>query len=152
MTTKRNCTFTLSIVSCFLLFYLQSALANSDTPVGLWKTIDDDTGKPASLIRISEKNGKYIGTIEKLLDPSQQSSVCDKCLGTRKNQLIIGMTIMQGLQQKGGSYEGGEILDPDNGKTYQCKVKLTPDGKILEVRGFIGTSLFGRSQTWLREE
>ena len=149
MRTKQNITRLLNI---FLFLYLHSAFANTATPIGLWQTLDDDTGKPASLIRISEKNGKFYGVIEKLLDPNLQTSVCEKCAGVHKDQPLIGMTILQGVQQKSDGYEGGEILDPDNGKIYQCKFKLINDGKKLEVRGYIGSALFGRIQIWLREE
>jgi uncharacterized protein (DUF2147 family) len=87
-----------------------------------------------------------------LLSTDTGEAVCDKCTDERKGQKIIGMTIVKGIKQKGDAYEGGEILDPDNGKTYRCKMKVLESGKKLEVRGFIGISLFGRSQTWLREE
>jgi uncharacterized protein (DUF2147 family) len=62
------------------------------------------------------------------------------------------MVIMDGLKASGDAYDGGHILDPDNGKTYQCKIKLDATGNKLEVRGFIGVSLIGRSQIWVREE
>lgn len=129
------------------------AIASESTPAGLWKTIDDKTGKPRSLIRITENNGEYSAVVEKgLLATDTGEAVCDKCTDERKGQKIVGMTIVKGIKKKGDNYEGGEILDPDNGKTYKCKMKLDNTGTQLEVRGFIGVSLFGRSQTWLREE
>jgi uncharacterized protein (DUF2147 family) len=130
-----------------------SNLAFATTPAGLWKTIDDKTGKPRSLIRISEHNGAYSAVIEKgLLATDTGDAVCDQCKDERKGQKIIGMTIVKGLKEKEGVYEGGEILDPENGKTYKCKMQLDSTGNKLEVRGFIGISLFGRSQIWTREE
>ena len=131
-----------------------SSLAYADSsPVGLWKTIDDATGKPRSLIRISDKNGELIATVEKGLLPSDSpNDVCDQCTDARKNKPLIGMTIMDGMKPKGDAFEGGHILDPDNGKVYKCKIKLDSTGKQLEVRGFIGFSLLGRSQIWMREE
>lgn len=130
-----------------------STLALAATPTGLWKSIDDKTGKPRSLIRITESNGEYSAVVEKgLLATDTGEAVCDKCTDERKGQKIIGMTIVKGLKEKNGVYQGGEILDPDNGKTYKCKMKLDETGNKLEVRGFIGISLFGRSQTWTREE
>ncbi len=124
-----------------------------NSPVGLWKTIDDSTGKPRSLIRISDKNGELIATIEKGLLPGETGEkVCGKCTDERKDKPLVGMIIMDGIKQKGDVYEGGHILDPDNGKIYKCKIKLDSTGNKLEVRGFIGISLIGRSQTWLREE
>lgn len=143
--------FLLFIVCLITLF---SASAYADTsPVGLWKTIDDSTGKPRSLIRISDKNGEIIATIEKSILPSDSpNDVCDKCTDARKGKPLIGMVIMNGMNAKGDTYEGGHILDPDNGEIYKCKITLDSTGKQLKVRGFIGVSLFGRSQTWVREE
>ena len=142
----------LFLVVCFL--YLFSCLADAaNSPVGLWKTIDDTTGKPRSLIRISDKNGELIATIEKGLLPSDSpNDVCELCTGERKGKPIIGMVIMKNMKANGDVFEGGHILDPDNGETYKCKIKLDSTGNKLEVRGFIGVSLFGRSQTWEREE
>ena len=140
------------LIIYFLSVFSSLAYANS-SPVGLWKTIDDATGKPRSLIRISDKNGELIATIEKGLLPSNSpNDVCNQCTGERKGKPLIGMVIMDGMKAKGEVFEGGHILDPDNGETYQCKIKLDSTGKRLEVRGFIGVSLFGRSQTWMREE
>jgi uncharacterized protein (DUF2147 family) len=142
-----------NIFSVCLLCVTHMAFAANNTPAGLWKTIDDNTGKPRSLIRITENNGEYSAVIEKgLLATDTGDAVCDKCTDERKGKRIIGMTIVNGIKQKGDEFEGGEILDPDNGKTYRCKMKLDQTGNKLEVRGFIGISLFGRSQIWLREE
>ncbi|HPX88579.1 MAG TPA: DUF2147 domain-containing protein [Methylophilaceae bacterium] len=136
-----------------LMFVTNIVIASESTPAGLWKTIDDKTGKPRSLIRITENDGEYSAVVEKgLLATDTGEAVCDKCTDERKGQKIVGMTIVKGIKKKGDNYEGGEILDPDNGKTYKCKMKLDSTGTKLEVRGFIGVSLFGRSQTWLREE
>ncbi len=128
------------------------AFAN-DSPVGLWKTIDDKSGKPRSIVRIVEENGEIKGMIEKgLQEGDDPDRVCDKCDPPRKNQKIAGMTFMWGLKKDGNEFKGGEILDPDNGKIYKCKMKLVDGGKKLDVRGFIGISLIGRTQTWLREQ
>jgi uncharacterized protein (DUF2147 family) len=122
------------------------------TPVGLWKTIDDDTKQEKSLVRISEAGGVLSGKIEKLLDPSKQDTKCDKCTDARKDQPVSGMTIISGAKKSddGEQWEGGTILDPNNGKSY--KLRLTPKdgGKTLEVRGYVGF-LF-RNQTWTRVE
>lgn len=138
--------------SLFLLFS-NIVIAENLSPVGLWKTIDDKTGKPRSLIRINETNGEYSATIEKgLLATDTGEAICDKCSDERKNQKLLGMTIVKGLKKNGPQYDGGEILDPDNGKTYRCKMKLDETGNSLEVRGFVGISLLGRSQIWNRVE
>ncbi|WP_395405698.1 DUF2147 domain-containing protein [Pseudoduganella sp. UC29_106] len=125
-----------------------------DTPVGLWKNIDDVSGKPKALIRITETNGVLEGKIEKLFRGAdeEQNPVCDKCSDARKNQPIIGMTMLTGLKKDGAEYTGGEILDPNNGKVYRSKLKVADGGKKLEVRGYIGMPLLGRSQTWVREQ
>lgn len=130
------------------------SLAAEASPVGLWKTIDDESGKPKSLIRITENDGVLSGRIEKLFRaPDQdQDPKCVKCEGALKDQPIIGMTILTGLKKDGDSYSGGQIVDPANGKTYKSKLTVTEDGKKLNMRGYIGVPMLGRTQIWLREE
>jgi uncharacterized protein (DUF2147 family) len=141
------------IVFVSLLFVFASFGHAEDSPVGLWKTIDDKSNKPRSIVRIVEENGEYKGIVEKgLVEGESPDKVCEKCDPPRKNQKILGMTFMWGLKKDGNEYKGGEILDPDNGKIYKCKMKLVDGGKKLDVRGFIGISLIGRTQTWLREQ
>ena len=122
------------------------------SPAGLWKTIDDETKAEKSLVRLSEAGGALTGKIEKIVDPAKQDSKCDKCTDARKDQPTLGMTIVEGVKKHADEpyWDGGTILDPNNGKVY--KVRLTPKdgGKVLEVRGFIGP--FYRNQTWLRVE
>jgi uncharacterized protein (DUF2147 family) len=124
------------------------------SPVGLWKTIDDDTKKEKSLVRITENNGVYSGKIEKFLDPATQAdAVCDKCTDERKDKPILGMTILRNLKQSADDktvYDGGDIVDPNNGKVYRSRLKPIEDGKKLEMRGYIGP--FYRTQHWLRVE
>lgn len=131
-----------------------AAPAAENSPVGLWRTIDDNTGKPRGLVRITETNGEYQGRVEKTFPkPGEESNPkCEKCDGARRDQPVIGMTILWGLQKQGEEYNGGQILDPENGKIYRARLKLDDGGKQLDVRGFIGVSLFGRSQIWLRQE
>jgi len=130
-----------------------SALAQM-SPVGLWKTIDDDSKKEKSLVRIKETNGVFSGTIEKFLDPATKpDSVCDKCTDDRKDKPVLGMTILRGLKASEGDamvFEGGTIVDPNNGKLYRTRLKPVDDGKKLEMRGYIGP--FYRTQVWLRVE
>jgi uncharacterized protein (DUF2147 family) len=134
-----------------------SALAAQaqSTPVGLWKTVDDETKQEKSLVRVSESGGVLSGRIEKLLDPAKQDSKCDKCTDERKDQPIAGMTIVRNVKQNASDatlWDGGEILDPNNGKTYKLRLKPVDGGKKLEVRGYIGAPLLGRTQTWQRVE
>ena len=122
------------------------------TPAGLWRTIDDETKQERSLVRITEVGGVLTGKVEKVTDPTKQDSTCDKCSDARKDQKVIGMTIVEGVKKSPDEayWDGGTILDPNNGKLY--KVRMTPKdgGKTLEVRGFIGP--FYRNQQWLRVE
>ena len=128
------------------------AVAQSMSPVGLWQTIDDETKKPKSLIRITEKGGILSGTIEKLLDPAtDQNAKCDKCDDSdpRKGKPILGMTNMTDLKQEGDVYVG-KILDPAKGSIYKSTVRVIDGGKKLEMTG---SFLFiSRTQTWLRVE
>lgn len=137
-----------------LLFGALFTAQASESPVGVWRTIDDKTGKEKSLVRIVEANGELRATIEKLFrEPHEEPNPnCDKCPGERKNKPVLGMMIMTGLKKSGSEYDGGEILDPANGKTYRVKMWTAEGGKKLNVRGFIGVSLLGRTQVWVREE
>ncbi len=136
------------------LLLASGAIAQTAAPVGLWKTIDDASGQPKALIRISISNNALSGKIEKLFRPAneEQHPVCTQCDGAKKDQPLIGMTILEGLKPDGAGYSGGTILDPNNGKVYQSKATLTDDGQQLKLRGYIGVPLLGRTQTWLREE
>lgn len=125
-----------------------------ESPAGLWKTIDDASGKPSALIRITENGGVLQGKIEKLFRTPEedQNPKCVQCTDARKDQPIVGMTILNGLKKDGDEYNGGEILDPKNGKVYKSKLTVRDGGKKLEVRGYIGMPMLGRSQMWLRQE
>ena len=129
-----------------------NALAQA-TPVGLWKTIDDETKTERSLVRISEAGGVLSGRVEKSLDPKTKAdAVCEKCTDDRAGKPVLGMTIIRGAKADADRqhWEGGEILDPDNGKVYKLRLKPVAGGKVLEVRGYIGP--FFRSQQWIRVE
>jgi uncharacterized protein (DUF2147 family) len=130
-----------------------TALAQA-TPAGLWKTIDDKTGKERSLIRINEAGGVYTGKIEKRLDPdAKPTDVCDKCTDDRKDKPILGMTLIRNVKANANDkevFDGGDITDPENGKVYKVRLKPMEGGKKLEVRGYVGP--FYRNQTWIRVE
>ena len=136
---------------------LFAALAHAQaTPAGLWKTIDDEGKKEQSLIRITEAGGVYTGRLEKLLDPTTKpDAVCDLCTDERKDKPIVGMTLIKGVKHSESDkarWDGGEILDPNNGKSYKVRLTLGDGGKTLAVRGYIGMPMLGRTQTWIRVE
>ena len=122
------------------------------SPIGLWKTIDDKTGNARAIVRIYEQDGRLFGRIERSFTPGAENRVCEECKDERKNQPIIGLVIIRNIQLKDGEYAGGDILDPDTGTVYRCKFRLDQDGARLIVRGYIGISLLGRSQTWQRQD
>ncbi len=124
--------------------------AADSSPVGTWKTVDDNTGKEKALIEISERDGKLQGRIVQLFNPSEPNPVCDKCDGERQGKPIVGMEVLSGLKADGDEWDGGKILDPENGKTYKASARLGADGQTLEVRGYVGVSVLGRTQTWQR--
>ena len=120
--------------------------------VGLWQTFSDETGKPEGFIRVRLIGEELRGTIERGMPGDDPNELCTKCPGERKNQRKIGMTIMTGLHRQDDHWGGGEILDPDNGRIYRCKIRAVDSGGKLEVRGYLGISLLGRTQTWVRAE
>ena len=121
-------------------------------PVGRWKTYDDKTGALHGLVEITEEQGMLQGRILKSYDPLKPNPTCDLCEGERKGQPVLGMVFLWGLTRQGEEFKGGFILDPDNGKVYKAKVKVDAGGTKLLVRGYIGISLLGRNQTWVRED
>ena len=130
----------------------QLAMAQA-TPVGLWKTIDDDGKTEKSLVRITDNGGVLTGSIEKIFDAAHQTNVCDKCEDDRKNKPVLGLQIIRGVKQDADDkalWTGGEVLDPEKGKTYKTRLKPLEGGKKLEMRGYIG--FFYRSQIWVRVE
>ncbi|NID14133.1 DUF2147 domain-containing protein [Luteibacter yeojuensis] len=128
-------------------------LAANDTPVGKWKTIDDKTHEVKSIVEISENGGLLEGKVVQVLKSEHgPHPVCAKCDGERKNKPIEGMTIMWGLKKDGDEWSGGQILDPAKGKIYKVTLKLMDGGSKLDVHGYIGFSLIGRSQEWIRQE
>ena len=139
-----------AIAACLLLGSTV-VWASNDTPVGTWRQIDDVTGKPKSVIKITEENGKLQGTVTQvLLSDDGPHPVCKKCEGERKDQPVEGMVIMWNVGKDGDVWDGGKILDPKNGKIYSVKLSLADDGQKLDVHGYIGISLLGRSQVWER--
>lgn len=132
-----------------------SSIANANGVVGKWRTIDDETKKPKSIVEIVEVNGKLEGKITQLFrgPDEDQNPVCNKCTGALKDKPVLGMQIMSGFSRESDTkWVDGKILDPKNGKTYSCFVELQDGGKKLKVRGFIGFAVIGRTQIWERAE
>ena len=120
------------------------------SPVGLWKTFDDRTHKARGTVRIYEENGSLFGKIESSFNPEELAAHCEKCAGDRKGAPIVGLVILRGMTKHGSEYGGGDILDPETGFTYRCRFLLSMDGEHLLVRGYLGISILGRTQTWIR--
>lgn len=136
-----------------LAFVGGQAFAAGASPVGTWTTIDDKTGQPKSVVEITESGGELTGRVLEVLQSDQgPNPVCDKCEGELKGQPIEGMAILWGLRQDGERWSGGHILDPSSGKVYGARLQPTADGSKLEVRGFKGVSLLGRTQVWERRQ
>lgn len=145
-------------IAASLLLGAGSAIAATDTPVGTWKQVDDATGKVKSIIQITDHNGELQATILQLLNRSPADIArdgadpkCTQCDGSRKDKPIVGLNIMWGVTKDDDVWDGGKIIDPKNGKTYKVKLTLKDGGQKLDVHGYIGFSLFGRSQTWERQ-
>ena len=132
-----------------LFLFVMSAVTAQNSIIGKWKTIDDETGKPKSVVEIYEKSGKIFGKIIEIFEAENRNRVCEDCTGADKNAPILGMVIIRGLSKDGKEYSGGKIIDPKNGKTYKCLLSLESKDK-LKVRGYIGFALIGRSQYWVR--
>jgi uncharacterized protein (DUF2147 family) len=143
----------LTIVGVSLIALLGPVLATADagltSPAGLWQPLDS-AGKPQGLIRIFEANGRYYGRTEPSSPTDDRNARCTRCTGDRHNQPIIGLVLLRHLKPEKGAYVGGDILDPDTGRVYSCSLRLTDGGRELIMRGFLGISLLGRSQTWRR--
>ncbi len=138
---------TLTLIICYSM-----AFSDAMSPIGKWRTIDDETGEAKSIISINLESGKLQGHIETLLNPSKPNPVCEECKGDKHNQAIEGLTFLWGLSESKQEWKGGKILDPETGKEYKAKLKVIDDGTKIEVRGFIGFALIGRTQIWERVE
>jgi uncharacterized protein (DUF2147 family) len=132
-----------------LLLLIGSFQMQSQTVLGKWKTIDDKTGETKSVVDIFENSGKVYGKIVEIIDASRRNKKCEKCEGIDKNKPVLGLVIIKGLTKDDAEYNGGKILDPESGNIYKCILKLSSKDK-LEVRGYMGFALIGRSQTWVR--
>ncbi|MFZ4106793.1 DUF2147 domain-containing protein [Flavobacterium sp.] len=130
-------------------FFLAIQFSFSQSVLGRWKTVDDETKKEKGIVEIYEKEGKIYGKIVEILEPQNRNKKCVLCEGSDKDKPILGIIFVKGLTKEGSEYNGGEILDPKNGKLYKCYITLESKDK-LKVRGYVGISLFGRTQYWYR--
>lgn len=143
-----------TLIAATLLAACGLAMAQA-TPVGVWKTIDDKTGTERAQIRITETAGVLNGTIEKLLAPdAKHDGVCDKCTDDRQGKPMVGLEVVRGVKKADGEnlWDSGTILDAAEGKVYKVRLQPVEGGKKLEVRGYVGMPLLGRTQTWIRVE
>lgn len=129
-----------------------AADAAPDSPVGRWRTIDDHTGQAKAIVEIREQNGVLDGRIIQLFNPPEPHPLCRKCTGALKEKPVMGMRILWGMRQDGGEWTGGQVLDPESGNIYRCTMSVGNDGKVLHVRGYIGLSIFGRTEKWVRAD
>lgn len=136
--------FTILVLPVFMI-NTHNLYAEKDSILGKWETIDDETNKPKSIIEFYKKGNMYYAKITKLL-LKPQDTLCDKCEGDKKDKPVVGMTIVWNMKRDGNELSGGEILDPNNGKTYTCKIWLEKDK--LKVRGYI--AFLYRTQYWHR--
>ena len=138
-----------TIVGFILLLLSTQFHGQSLGVIGKWNTIDDVTGKVVSVVEIFEHNNKIYGKVNEIFNPKSRNRVCENCTGDDKNKAILGLTVIKGLVKEGNEYCNGKILDPKSGKLYKCYITLEEPDK-LKVRGYIGISLFGRTQYWER--
>lgn len=128
------------------------AAVSLKSPVGSWKTVDDKTGQVKAIVKIREQNGAMEGRIVKLFHPPVSNPKCIQCTGALRDEPVMGMRILWGMRKAGDEWTGGYILDPETGRIYRCAISLENGGETLRVRGYIGFSIFGRTEKWLRME
>lgn len=133
-----------------LVFSVFMLSLSAQSPLGIWKTVDDNTGETRSKMELYlNDEGELEGKIHELMD-ADAPETCDLCPGDKKDAKLVGMVIMWGLEEDGKQWDGGRIMDPENGKTYKCYIELESEKK-LKVRGYIGISALGRTQYWYRD-
>lgn len=139
-----------------LILSVMSSLSFAEDITGMWQSIDDKTGAPKALVEIrKEANGTYAGKIVKITPRAGYTpkETCVDCPAPYTNKPILGLDVMTGLKQgEGLNYVNGRILDPNSGKVYSMKAKLSSNGKRLHLRGYVGVSALGRNQIWIRAE
>jgi uncharacterized protein (DUF2147 family) len=142
----------LAVALLLILAARVACTAEVGSPIGLWKTIDDKTGKERGIVRVYEAHGLLFGRLEHSFVPGAETRLCTLCTDERRNQPIIGLLVIRNMQADGAGYSGGDILDPESGSVYRCKMHLEENGTRLVVRGYIGIAALGRTQIWQRED
>jgi uncharacterized protein (DUF2147 family) len=129
------------------------AQAPNASPVGVWQTYDDDTRAPKAVVQIDDRAGTLSGRIVKLFRaPGEDANPrCQACTGKRHDRPVLGMTILWNFHRHGDIWVGGEVLDPESGDSYHATLRLRDGGATLDVHGYIGIPLLGRSQVWERQ-
>ena len=142
------------LYSVALTMLVALPLAHGGSLNGVWETVNERTGDVESLVRIFDAHGHIEGKVERIFSPPSPTPnpLCGACVGENKNKPIVGMTILQAHPSTMADAAEGVIFDPDEGKNYRCTLRVFDSGHKLEVRGFIGIALFGRTQIWLRHE
>lgn len=116
-----------------------------------WQTVDEKSGEKKAVVLLTESNGQLSGKITKVLNPADAKEKCSKCTGALKDQPIQGLNFLTGFKANGeNTWIDGKLVDPESGKTYSGKVTLSDNGQSLKLRGYVGSPVFGRSQTWTR--
>jgi uncharacterized protein (DUF2147 family) len=135
------------------LWFVTMTLAQTPSPVGRWKVLDEKTGMVKAIVEVTEVNGELQGTVTRVFSPPAASadSVCERCQGDKRNKPVVGLQILWGLKKNGDEYTGGRVLEAETGKEYRARVKVVDGGQKLQVHGFVGLSFVGRTLTWIRE-
>ncbi len=143
------------IISGLLMLSAGSLLSTTVFAASLngtqWQTIDEKTGEKKAIVQLTESSGQVTGKIIKVLNSKEAKAVCEKCTGNLKNKPIEGLQILTGMKADGNNkWSNGKLVDPESGKIYSGKLTLSDNGQSLNLRGYVGTPVFGRTQTWQR--
>jgi uncharacterized protein (DUF2147 family) len=138
-------------ISTLAIVLLTLTTLPAQSVLGKWKTIDDNTDEAKSIVEIYEEDGKIYGKIKEIFNKDRRDAICTECEGADKDKPVLSMVIIRDLEKDGDEYSGGKVLDPENGTFYKCYIELEEPNK-LKVRGYVGFSMFGRTQYWLRAD